>query len=232
METFLASDGKTYAEADVAFIKKLQKLGSGFKYSNEIEQQVGNLIQSCYPVLKFSDLTMGKNADYDYKLAGIPIEQKLSAMNSNKTNHMFKITLEYERNDGRPSGISLSKSDAYLYITPGYNGATNTLVGKLRLFPVAALKQKVQEQIQAGNVISFGKPDRNSGSKNVEFTSKDIPQIWLGDVPAIIENAEDMEKRKVVGYVFKQFTQYNMRLEKKLFFASTPLSLDGLYEKD
>lgn len=225
----LATNNTLYDDDDIVWINKLNKLGPGFRYSEVYENRIGHLIETTFSKLKFSDQTFGKNADYDYKLADVTIEQKISGQNSNVTNTQFEISLEYERNDGKPSGISVSKSQAFLFITPGFSGSTNTIVGKMRLFPTLTLKQQTPLLIQHGKIKQYGRDGRNSGARHVEFLSKNLPQIWLGDLPAVMENDHNPKKRKVLGYVVKNFVRYNEKLEKQMYWSDT-IDFNNYYE--
>lgn len=228
-KTYPASDNNYYEETDVIIIQNLQKLGAGFKYSQIIEGKIGSLIERYYPKLKFSDQTIGNNPDYDYRLADTLVEQKVSGLYANTGDKQFLLSLEYERGDGRPSGITLSKSEAFLFITPGFNSHLGCMVGKLRLFPTSTLKKKTQELVAKGIIKTFGSKTKNSGAKHVELSSRDLPQIWLGDIPIIMDDINIPEKRKTIGYVCKKFLEYNQKLEKRLMFIDK-IDFNTLYE--
>jgi len=92
------------------------------------EQEIMNLVCNFYK-LQPGTVTQGKFSGYDFTIEGKTFELKISSRST--TNSVMEVC----RADGRPSGLSASTADYYLFL----NNAGN--IGKLRLIRTSELKK-------------------------------------------------------------------------------------------
>jgi len=174
--------------------------GDHFEYSNEVEKVVGKLIGR-YLEAFMQDPTEGYSPEYDFKLNGTKIELKITSK--------FRPEIEFATADYNISGIQLTRSKYYLIISPGRS--KGILVGKLRLYDVNDLKEKVAIGITEGNIIRSKASDDSPGSLRIQISPKNINHHWLGDCDIILEND------KIVGYDISTFKATDIKYIKHLF---------------
>ena len=94
-------------------IEKLRTGADKYDYSKLCEYDIQNHVSKVYN-LKKGDVSKGFNPDFDFKLNNTSVELKISSKEN--------LQIEYARDNGEPSGISVSKAKLYMTLTPGWTG--------------------------------------------------------------------------------------------------------------
>ncbi len=172
-------------------IEKLRTGADKYDYSKLCEYDIQNHVSKVYN-LKKGDVSKGFNPDFDFKLNNTSVELKISSKEN--------LQIEYARDNGEPSGISVSKAKLYMTLTPGWTGKYQH-VGKLRIFKTWQLQDCIEPlKDDPNHCIEYPPHDGGRGSRCVVITKEMLKvykiDIGLLDIGLIKENT----RRRVVGF--------------------------------
>ena len=99
--------------------------------------------------------------------------------------------IEYCRDDGRPSGLSLTKADAYIIVSPGFNSPASNAklkgdVFKMRIYDTDLLKEELRKhrkEMREGK--KYETDGGRIGSYNFILDPTKVPHIWVGDFKCV-----------------------------------------------
>ena len=180
------------------YIEKLRNGGNHWEYNQMVEKYLQLTIAKQLNI-SHGDMTEGYDPEYDFILGNRKVEQKISA----KSN----IQVEYAKYDNTPSGVSLTKSDLHLYISPGFCSKKGE-VGKVRLLRTNDLRKSIHNsELYEGSCISgcnkkhkvyhksYKPSEYGPGSRIVEINPHMLFDLKIADVP-IIRNSSEW----IIGY--------------------------------
>ncbi len=153
------------------YVDKLTDFSIG--HGEEAEFAIQNALARLFN-LRRGAMTFGYESDYDFILNNTTIELKISS----KTNG----TLELGRADGRPSGLSATTADIYLFLNPSGKG-----VGKLRAIKTSELKQTLNN-IAADECTLTNTVGNKVGSMLTFVNFRDYNDIMLAEFDCYTEN--------------------------------------------
>lgn len=152
------------------YVNKLTDFSIG--HSEEAEFAIQNALARLYN-LKRGAMTFGNNASYDFILNNTKVELKISS----KT----KGSIELCRADGRPSGLSATTSDIYLFLNPSGNTA------KLRAIRTAELK-KAYGNLSPSRYFTIKSAGDKVGSTMTNIDFKLLNDLMVAECEFCIEN--------------------------------------------
>jgi hypothetical protein len=166
-------------------IKNLNSGKDFYKYSEQIETEIANLIGKATNTLP-TNITEGFNPKYDFKLNNKKIELKITSQS--------QPSIEFARGNGKVSGLLLSEADYYIILSPG--GSKGKFVGKFRMYSTDDLKAQMIVHLLNNSIHTYPITPNSPGSMCYKLSPKtaDIDDYWLGDCDLIIENGS------VVGF--------------------------------
>jgi len=196
-----------YPEKNIIIIKQLFE-GTHWKEYNDHAEKLIQGVVSRFFNLDVGLRTVGYSPEYDYRLGGRKIEQKISAHRG--------LELEYAREDGRPSGLSLTESDYYLTLSPSGSKHNEGWVdvGKIRIFKTSDLFRILGTDPDSSPYKKvYKKKDGSPGARVLSFTENDLKEpigtlgakgnqlnIALLEVKLILGPHRYGRKREVLGY--------------------------------
>lgn len=164
-----------------------RKCGRDFAYNQTVEREIARILQH-YTDLQCSDFSNGTRAEYDWKIAGVPIELKLS------TRDYIPVEVAKDEEQTVPSGLAASEAYLTLVLSKGYNnlpGNRTIATGKLRLFPTRKLLSYARRHGRP-EFFNADKPSERALVFKVFDAVGKAGEIWLGDVPIVFgEHASD-----------------------------------------
>ena len=173
------------------------KFGSNFEYSNLFEQHVSKILFPDH----VCEVSEGKCFSHDFIVRNIEdhdlkIEIKTSAKLLYVGTGVFVENMDGQYTPTRPSGLSLTESDFYLFIRPEWN--KDKIVVKLRLVPTHFLHTAYHTNIHTPE-------DHAHINKSIGFyynIYKQENHIWCGDFSFdTTTNNWDVSKLERVGAV-------------------------------
>lgn len=174
-----------------------------YEYSNLVELAVAHMY-AIHSQKIVESISHGCDPTHDMIISGDMYEGKIQSSKD--------LCVEYARYDGRPSGITTTRSKYHLFINPGWNNVRECMTGKPRLIETSKLWQALYAKFESGHKhVAFRPTATSPGSRVMYIDPHDIPggDGWLGfDVAMSVEKGDTIyDLYDVIKY--KQNIRYN-----------------------
>lgn len=189
-------------------VKSMYLGESKFEYSDKVNEAIIKLLPPIY-VQKDSVLDVKKGFNPWCDVAVITPNKPTSTYEVKTTNkENGYIQVELSRADGKPSGLSMTKADYYVFLHKTFSRTKQ--IGKLRILKTDTLKKIVDFYIHKRTALIVRQPDENgpgSISLEIKFDVNSVTQWvnakvlsssyedgWLMDIDTTAEGYFDLSK--------------------------------------
>jgi len=167
-------------------VYELNNLTYGFNYNDKVEAIIQNIVADILELPK-GTLTKGYSPNYDFIIGNSKYELKISSKKN--------FVCEFAKNDGTPSGISLTESDYYIVISPGWTKLYGEAF-KLRIIPTKYLLEYPRNTIiEYSNTLNY----------EVNFKSTLINDMLMLEFPKHSYHEFDTDNYVVNSYFLNHF---------------------------
>jgi len=181
----------------------LVKGGTDFSYNDSAEDAVINALCYWYD-LRSNGGTDGYDPRYDKLVRGSKIEIKISTST--------EPYVEFAKIDDAASGVMVSTSDLYLFVSPGRTNGKKMY--KARLVRTRELQRRIAHTIEQHpeQIIEFKRDSTGPGSKGVRIDFKEVDDLYVlgfDIVPGTNEKTFDTHQvHALPAYALQFMNQY------------------------